>query len=130
MARSNSPTVLVWRWRVLTACSHCNGSDSMLGLFSSDDFLKWEFTSTPLDVAQLECPDTWPVVTADGSASDGLVAVKLSHGGREIVYVGSWDVATQTLTGVVPPLLPAVNHPADARSQLLDAAEESTKRDN
>jgi sucrose-6-phosphate hydrolase SacC (GH32 family) len=93
----------------------------------TDDFRHWEFTSTPLAVGQLECPDTWPVVPADGAAAEGLVAIKLSHAGREIVYVGEWDVPTQTLVRVVPPALPALNPPSDGRSQLLDAATYASK---
>lgn len=114
------------RWRMLTACSQCNGTGSMLGLFSPDDFNTWEFTSTPLDVGQLECPDAWPVVTTDGSATD-LFSIKLSQSGHEVIYVGSWDEAAQTLRGVVPPRLPAVNWPAERSSQLLDAATYASK---
>eukprot|EP00947_MAST-08B_sp_MAST-8B-sp1_P006447 g6447.t1 len=115
------------KWRVLTACQNCNGTASMLGLFSSEDFKSWEFTSTPLLAPQLECPDYWPVVVGvhvndgdgDGNgdgdgdetaaiATAGLLsAIKLSQGGKEVVWVGTWDESTQTLTNILYPRLPA-----------------------
>jgi hypothetical protein len=83
------------KWRVLTSCEHCNGSSSALGLFSATQLEgPWEFTSTPLPQGQLECPDYWPVVPIGASeggraAAAGLSAIKLSQGGREMVYVGT-----------------------------------------
>lgn len=121
-------------WRVLTACERCNGSESMLGLFSSKDFVNWVFTSTPLDVSQLECPDYWTLNlnlhldkgnSVDGSVSSGstntntskskstrtlLSAIKLSCGGKEVVHVGTWNETTQTLKALVAPRLPAQRH--------------------
>ena len=118
-------------WRVLTACEHCNGSDSSLGLFSAPALQgPWEFTSTPLPVPQLECPDYWPVIPLPGSdaaaAPGPLSAIKLSHGGKEIVYVGTMDPQTQRLTNLVPPLVNSGNDQHTA-TQLLDAATYASK---
>ena len=95
---------------------HCNGSSSALGLFSAPALEgPWEFTSTPLPRAQLECPDYWPVVPIGGGSNAGLSAIKLSEGGKEAVYVGTMDEDTQTMTNLVEPLV-------GGSPQLLDAA--------
>ena len=101
---------------------HCNGSSSALGLFSAPALEgPWEFTSTPLPRAQLECPDYWPVVPIGGGSADaveqaaGLSAIKLSEGGKEAVFVGTMDDDTQTMTNLVEPLV-------GGSPQLLDAA--------
>ena len=121
------------KWRVLTACKKCNGTKSMLGLFSSADFKTWSFTSTPLLAPQLECPDFWPVRTGrpgvDGDASP-LSAIKLSQGGKELVWVGRWDEATQMLVDVVPPRLAsqaAAKAHTPENGVLLDAATYASK---
>eukprot|EP01052_Picozoa_sp_SAG31_P022933 SAG31_NODE_1852_length_7072_cov_12.649792_1_plen_652_part_00 len=116
------------KWRVLTACEHCNGSTSMLGLFSASQLEgPWEFTSTPLEQPQLECPDYWPVVPiemATTTATVGLSAIKLSHAGKEIVYVGKMDEETQTMTEIVEPLVPNARA---GNATLLDAATYASK---
>ena len=121
------------KWRVLTACAHCNGSESSLGLFSAPTLEgPWEFTSTPLPVSQLECPDYWPVIPAPGSDAAarehaaGLSAIKLSHGGKEIIFVGTMDPDTQTLTDLVPPLVDTGNT-GDVPTQLMDASTYASK---
>ena len=114
------------RWRVLAACAKCNGSSSMLGLFSADKLEgPWSYTSAPLPVPQLECPDFWPLVMADGGDNGGLSVIKLSLGGKEAVYVGTMDADTMTLTNIVAPLVP--NAVKDKQSQLLDAKTYASK---
>ena len=129
------------QWRMLAACQNCNGSGSMLGLFSSLDLHSWTFTSTPLMAPQLECPDLWPVillgglgtnghgsaaaVTAASAAQKPLTAIKLSTGGKEVSFVGTWDDATQTLVDVLEPLV--TSWPRNATGQLLDAATYASK---
>ena len=120
-----------WRagglWRVLTACQQCNGSSSMLGLFSAEKLEgPWQYTSDGgLSVKSLECPDFWPLVMADGGDNGGLSAIKLSEGGKEVVYVGTMDADTMTLTNIVAPLVP--NAAKDKESQLLDAKTYASK---
>ena len=74
-------------------------------------------------VRQLECPDYWPVVPVEGEERDvsvtSLSAIKLSHGGKEIVYVGTMDAATQMMTKLVVPLVPTGSDKVG--TQLLDA---------
>ena len=114
------------KWRVLTACEHCNGSSSALGLFSAPQLEgPWEYTSAPLPATQLECPDYWPIVPFDDSmetmpALTSLSAIKLSQGGKERVYVGTMDEATQTMTNLITPLVGGI-------PQLLDAATYASK---
>jgi hypothetical protein len=116
------------KWRFLTACQGCNGSKKpMLGLFSAAQLAgPWEFTSLPLQVHQLECPDYWPVVpvapgvaVVDGVSVASLSAIKLSHGGKEIVYVRTMDTATQMMTKLVVPLVSTGSDKVG--TQLLDA---------
>lgn len=117
------------KWRVLTACANCNGSTSSLGLFSAPTLEgPWEFTSTPLPTSQLECPDYWPVVPVSGSsaADQQLSAIKLSHGGKEIIFVGTMDPDTQTLTNLVPPLVNTGNAES-LPTQLMDASTYASK---
>jgi beta-fructofuranosidase len=133
------------KWRVLTACENCNGSTSMLGLFSAAQTVDaaasglegpWEFTSTPLELGQLECPDYWPIVQIDQSGSSGgaaaeaaaagrLSAIKLSHANKETVWVGTMDGATQTMVSTVAPLVPNGNAGND--TQLLDSGTYASK---
>lgn len=107
------------KWRVLTSCARCNGSSSALGLFSAPELEgPWEFTSTPLPVPQLECPDFWPVVSSYPKSP--LSAIKLSQGGKEMVYVGRMDKKTQRMVDLVVPLV-------GGSPQLLDPATYASK---
>lgn len=113
------------KWVTLLACQLCNGTDSMLGLYSSTDFQVWVLESIPLDIPQLECPDYWPILTVDGSPSS-LSAIKVSVALKEMVYVGTWNEQTQRLENIVTPLLPTTPYQPNG-TQLLDASTYASK---